>query len=383
MKKLISDKRKYGAIDTLNVAAAIDRSNSVNELADIVSFFRNTDEDEAVKSMLADIDKIAKPISSFDPLVAIEKAKDIAYSQEFDKVLVQVLNDLVKDDKRLKHYSKEDLEELIKSNLTTYQKRYRKWVRGLTDMPKRGAVDPLIYEALFGGSDDELKIAGGEIEAIVKGLIDNSQFTEAEAKAKFDSVDFKTTAKNSIKRADNYDIKSFEKDCIDVFRLANGHIQLDKVHHLARVKRASVIDGLEVVMETGTYFKRSIAWHELGHLIEFRNPNILKKSIELLKKRLELSKTTGKNGGGLRKLSSLTGNRAYKRNEVAIDDGFISYYAGKVYQRTGSNLDNLDATEIISTGLEMLSDPLSSANLLRKDPEHFKLVMTALKGLHK
>jgi len=383
IERIIEEKRQYGRNSINRISFEARLAKDAGELADIVGFFRNSDDDEAVISMLADIDEIAKPITSFDPQAAIKKAIDIAYSKEFDDVLVKLLNDLVKDDKRLSKLTKDDLDELIKSNLSTYQKKYRKWVRNLKDMPERGVVDPVVYQALFGGSDDGLKTAGRKIEAMVNDLINNSQFSEEEAKAKLDNVEIKTTAKNSIKRSDNYDLKSFEKDCIDVFRLANGHIQLDKVHHLPKVKRASVIDGLEVVMETGLHFKRSIAWHELGHLIEFKNPDILRKSIALLKARLELSKTTGKNGGGVKKLSSLTGLRAYKRNEVAIDDGFVSYYAGKIYHYTGSNLDNLFATELISVGLEMLSNPMSSANFLRKDPEHFKLVMTALKGLHK
>lgn len=362
----------------------VNLAKSAGELADLVSLMGDPSTDPENIKLLDKIDKLESKLSTVDHQKAIDDALSTAYSKEFDEVLRQQLRDVMVDDKRFKKMSTEDFESVVEYNLPTSQKKYRKMVRRLTHIPEPKTLDPVIYKALFSKSNEIQGDVGKEIISILNALIDESEFTAEQAIEKFENINVDGTGSRSIQASKFYNKKDFKSDCVEFFRLTNGKLKLKKVHHTAKQRRAHVIDyGEDTEMETGINFRRSIAWHELGHLVEFSDKTILNKSIDLLQRRLDNSASTGANGGGIQRLSKLTGSRAYGRSEIAIDDGFVSYYAGKVYQDAGGKLSNLTATELISTGFELLSNEKAAARFLSIDPEHFKLVMLAIKGLHK
>ncbi len=102
--------------------------------------------------------------------------------------------------------------------------------------------------------------------------------------------------------------------------------------------------------------------HELGHWLEYETPGLQKEAGEFVRRR-----TAGEQE---RKLSEITGSKAYADHETAKPDRFYSPYVGKVYPD--------GATEVVSMGLDKLY--WGPHELAEEDPEYFDwLLIHALK----
>ena len=103
--------------------------------------------------------------------------------------------------------------------------------------------------------------------------------------------------------------------------------------------------------------------HELGHYLEHNNPKVHKLCVDFLKKRTA--------GETKKPLNDLLNTKGYGHEEVAKKDKFFNAYCGKIYEN--NNYPSIiDATEILSMGLEtMADDPVSFAI---SDPEYFEFV---------
>ena len=97
-------------------------------------------------------------------------------------------------------------------------------------------------------------------------------------------------------------------------------------------------DGYLTIVTDGT--RNTTPFHEIGHMVEWYNPEVLRIEKEFLKAR-----TVGEE---LTKLNDLFPNFGYRDNEVTLKDNFISPYIGKDYP---------EATEVLSMGLEGLFVP--------------------------
>jgi hypothetical protein len=112
--------------------------------------------------------------------------------------------------------------------------------------------------------------------------------------------------------------------------------------------------------------------HELAHALEFRDKRWAAKAQAFLRKRTK--------GEKLRKLEELHPDRGYGSDEVTKPDKFFHPYCGKYYVHgKGAVLEGeMYATEILSMGMEqMYVDPVGFA---AKDPGHFELVLSLLRG---
>ena len=109
--------------------------------------------------------------------------------------------------------------------------------------------------------------------------------------------------------------------------------------------------------------------HELGHLLE-NNHELKKKSVGFLKQRIGPGKNPKLMG-----MRELTGSDFYSNDEYAyINTGFTNPYTAKVYPNTATHVgfEHIDATEIISMGLEqMYWDPVK---FMTDDPEFFDFI---------
>lgn len=106
----------------------------------------------------------------------------------------------------------------------------------------------------------------------------------------------------------------------------------------------------------------SVTVHEASHFVEFGNPHVHERCLEFLRYR-----TAGETAQPLR---ILTGNSAYRRNELARPDKFFHPYCGKDY---GDR-----ATEILSMGVERLTrEPRKFYN---SDPEYFLFCVGIIRG---
>lgn len=105
--------------------------------------------------------------------------------------------------------------------------------------------------------------------------------------------------------------------------------------------------------------------HELSHAIEDKNKNILKIEEEFYNRRTK--------GEPLQKLSTVTGNRRYRSDEVTRVDKFINPYIGKEYKnpRTGKPT----AFELLSVGTQFL---VSRPEKLLQDRDYARFVLGCL-----
>ena len=94
-------------------------------------------------------------------------------------------------------------------------------------------------------------------------------------------------------------------------------------------------DGYLTIAADGT--NKAVPYHEIGHLIEWANPNVLRIEKEWVNNR-----TVGEHPISLKKIFP---NFKYRITEVTKKDSFISPYIGKEYS---------NATEVLSMGLQGL-----------------------------
>lgn len=107
--------------------------------------------------------------------------------------------------------------------------------------------------------------------------------------------------------------------------------------------------------------RRTTPFHEIGHMVEFLNPNALHISKDFVKKRTEGEPEIG--------LVSLFPGYKYNRQEKVKKDDFISPYIGKVY-------DN--ATEVLSIGLEQIFEPQEQIKYIHIDENGRKRSVTSI-----
>ncbi|KPK91522.1 MAG: hypothetical protein AMJ88_13525 [Anaerolineae bacterium SM23_ 63] len=112
-------------------------------------------------------------------------------------------------------------------------------------------------------------------------------------------------------------------------------------------------DGWNVTL--GSANRRTLH-HELGHMLEARDP-VLRRIV----RQWRLHRTRGE------KVTPLGGG--YGEKEIAKKDKFVEAYIGRIYKSQD--------TEVVSMGLELL---LHSPALLMKDSEHFDLMVNVLRG---
>lgn len=116
------------------------------------------------------------------------------------------------------------------------------------------------------------------------------------------------------------------------------------------------------VINVGKNNNKSVTMHEIGHHIEFENPQLKKAANEWMRSRATSLET--------QKLKDMVKGSSYKDPEVAYPGNYIDPYVGKVYD-DGS-------TEVISMALQHFSDPESMRRLKRKDPEYFYFALGIL-----
>lgn len=131
-------------------------------------------------------------------------------------------------------------------------------------------------------------------------------------------------------------------------------------------------DGISIY-STGD--KATTAWHEIGHMVDYFNPNLV---------RLEKEFVDARTKGEMEvRLKSLFPNSRYGPRERIKKDDFISPYIGKYYS---------DGTEVLSMGLESVFEPGEGQiqaigngkyvrRLITSDPEYLNLIIgIILKG---
>lgn len=141
--------------------------------------------------------------------------------------------------------------------------------------------------------------------------------------------------------------------------VASGGVQIKRTAARAH----ATVDGKAI---NGMKMNSKTVVHELGHIIELRNPAILQAEVNF-----RAARTAGESAKHL--------GRGFGAREIALEDEWVQrgghLYSGKIYKSRHTGKDY--ATEILSMGLERLYwDPIGFA---KQDPEYLQFVLEMIR----
>jgi hypothetical protein len=153
-------------------------------------------------------------------------------------------------------------------------------------------------------------------------------------------------------------VKSYHKEFLQL----TGGKSITSIETIGKNEaRAYAIASIGYI-NVGSKAKKETFYHEAAHHMEFESPKLKQAANDWMR-----SKATSNNP---KKLSELTGIKAYSKDEVALPDKFADPYVGKIY-KDGS-------TEVLSMGIEHFVSAKSMNQLREKDKRHFDFTVGVL-----
>lgn len=202
------------------------------------------------------------------------------------------------------------------------------------------------------------------VAEVARGILEASPVTREDAEA-WAAQQTITPAAVARFRKMGYDPKAVRADMAEFYRLTGGRLARVTIRSKGG-KRASA-EGIHghasSIINLGSSFDKRVLWHEMAHHLE-ADPLVVAAAQGFLEARRMNDRVV--------KLRDLTGNSAYRSDEVAYQDHWFNEYVGKVY-------GGYDVTEVFSMGMESFSDPFMLADRARRDPEMFALMVGFLK----
>jgi hypothetical protein len=166
-------------------------------------------------------------------------------------------------------------------------------------------------------------------------------------------------------------VQAYHKDFVALTG-GKGHESLAYFEEAGGRAHASLYDQ-SINIGGGT--KRTI-FHELGHHVEYNNPNFNEAAIAFRTERAT-SKVP-------EKLSEITGRKGdFRDDEVALKGKYSSPYIGKVYD-THPLYENYTGrrgfapTEVISVGFENFDSPKAMKKFYEEDKEHYNMTVAMM-----
>ncbi len=180
------------------------------------------------------------------------------------------------------------------------------------------------------------------------------------------SLDDSTKAWRKVRKENLEDPDYFAtvKDSFtEVNSITRGKINLDRIRiyneNNFREFATSAENGGSISLSSQS--TRKTIYHELGHILEFSNPELKDAANDFV-----VSRATG----APKSLNKITKSNLYDPKEMAYPGKFTHPYVGSV--------NSEGWTEVWSMGLQDFSDPKNMAELFYADPEHFNLIMGGL-----
>lgn len=223
------------------------------------------------------------------------------------------------------------------------------------------------YMALLGDYQPYLDLKAkmeqefAEVEAVGQQIYDklqntlSSRISDAEAEAWY-KANVKIKSRSLLK-----DWKELPNEIKQFYRMTGGRLGKVQISSAGRSRASSnalLTIGRSKTDITAHSGNPTVLWHELAHNLEF-DAKARSLAHDFIKRRRESDQ--------LYTLRSLTGNKGYRKNEVAYKDHFIDPYVGKYYDD--------GATEVFSIGVQYLCSPEGCAELFHKDREMFALIV--------
>lgn len=137
----------------------------------------------------------------------------------------------------------------------------------------------------------------------------------------------------------------------EFFQLTGGKLlglTLDHTNDRASAFFSGSPSGL---LNVGAYPDKATLYHEMAHFLE--GDGVIAAASRHFRSKTAIGPETWK-------LSEITGNHCYDDQEIAVKNGWIDPYVGKIYQHTGH-------TEVLSVALQHLTSPEHLAALAAND----------------
>lgn len=253
----------------------------------------------------------------------------------------------------------------------------------MSEIAKSGNINQAAYKMIKSSRMSALSVIGQPLVDEVNKLIAASPVSHADAMAFAKSIDIDTKAVNALKKSD-YSGKAgrdrLEADIADLYRLSGGAIKIGTLTKTPRDSRAHYTRAFNHI-NIGSGLEKATLWHELTHSIEYEHPRALQAVKGFLAKRLKMAEA---NGSGIKQLKAIYPRNGYRRDEVAIEDSAFSHYVTKLYRLDKTkpfSTDNIRSSEVLTMGIESLSDPYLAGQLLNEDPDHAAFVLGVLTEL--
>lgn len=216
-------------------------------------------------------------------------------------------------------------------------------------------------KARFYAAHEAGKARAAEVgRKIVDRVLAASKVTEEEA-MQWAKAQVITPAAKARLRKIGYPADKVVSDMAEFYRVIGGRLKRVRID-VGGVGPAAPVrvdaHGKVGTINLDSAFSRRTLWHELGHHME-ADPVAKAAAGRFIRRRSVDGKTYS--------LRSMTGIKAYRSNEVALNGNFFDPYVGKVY-RDG-------VTEVFSMGVETLSDPALLADRALKDPQTMEFII--------
>lgn len=221
-----------------------------------------------------------------------------------------------------------------------------------------------IRESGWSGAEGLIK----EVDRLIAG----SPLNQRQAAERVGQCNIRIT---SVRLVNGWSKDALKHDIGQMFRLVGGATKpFEMVYKKDRAHASST-----GYINSGANLDKSTLWHEMGHMVEFDNPELLALAKKLMQARHD---AIPEGETRVLPLQILQPTHNYDADEYAINDHFADPYTGKIY-RGDKRIDMVTCTEVFSMGFEALSNPAKMARLAAKDPEHLALTLAAVKYLQK
>ena len=212
------------------------------------------------------------------------------------------------------------------------------------------------------GRDTPAKNKKGEVTPKAQKDFDNLQARRNEVRARTAQIEFIHVAE--IKATMGRVLGWLHRDLLE----GPEGISLREMNWEAEIDFRARANDRENSIVLDAHEDPSIAAHEFGHHLEFRNRRVKERILDFYNARTEGIKE--------KHLRGYEDWEKFKQPKTKAKQ-FFHEYASKFYIGLGGQTET---TEILSLGLEALENPHKFREIMKKDPEHLAIILATIRG---
>lgn len=223
-------------------------------------------------------------------------------------------------------------------------------------------ISPEDKKKLFDLKRKKREVGSRMMSDVYSSIMSSSTITDEEAHAWANAQEITSSAASRLRKS-GYPPAEVKRDLATYYKLLNGRIDECRIVTTGS-NRASASLNTSTIDIDGE-FNRTVLYHEMSHLLE---RDMLLREVN---GRFIRDRATGE----AEQIRVLTNNYQYSADEMALPDGFLDPYVGKLYFS--------GATEVASMGVQQFTSPEHMYQLYDADPEMFNIIVGMMIGMTK